>query len=549
MAYKLVGIDENGLLPERALEALDRRFGVMNSVYSPDAVYVSSEGSDINNGRSGNSSVLTIEKALEILGDGGGTVYIRENDTIVCSELLSFTLDKHRIVGQNSTLDFRTAPGGNCITWNGNGAHADIRAGSYMDGLILLGNNPYGSSATNPAQTAIRLNGTASNTHTANSNFNNVALQEFSIGISIGDHTWDVTFTQCTIRHCGTGISNLNGTENAGALIKFTDCRIFQCGTFYHQTRVNGTILFTGCSWSHCYNKFGIQTTGQVTLVSTQVEINMDSAGPYFEFSGGGTAFLMSGGSFAATPPPRNTEVLIQNDCPLRNSIVFRDVEMHEMWDKDGWFSRGPGMTTVIGEQYIGGASTTHAVTCEATNLVNDYKMSESDQIATADWYVSSDAETPPSRTYNGTNGNMIKGSGPLVEGAVGVARITKSVGTGNNFTMSLLVPVTHRAGLLHYKLKAQRAAGANTPVLRLQAVYIDYDHGIPHIARSETIRERPLTEAGTGAGSDYITLTNQSVSSYRMPFWANAIRFQVDMRNNVSGTVVIVANPYISLT
>lgn len=477
----------------------------------PDEVYlfVTSSGDDANSGMQWAESLATIDAALRRLGTSVGTVMLAPGDALTVQETIELDVSRHRIVGDRSTIVLAdTGTGLPLIRCRGSALQPLHQPWAVLEGVELQGPTRDGDHVGIAFETRPADGKPAA----AHIEIRNVSVHDFGTGVSIGDNSYCLTFSNCMVGKCGTCVLIPDVIVNAGERIEFSGSTIFDSEVGLDVRSRAAEIYFLGSSLDYCRTLATIED-GQIHAVSSHLEFDRSRADPPLRVSGTSGAFSMVGGKLTGVTKSQEMSVtaIVANDASSTGGASFAHVWMTNLSTTTGDFSSGAGHTSIVGELTSEAPHRSFTVVGEANNLLLDGSFAQKDLVDDWLWENASGVLTPIDRpTILSLNG----GSGLSITPA--------TAGTGEAVT--LVVPATSRglarcrysltasddaAGQVEVSFRAGRLAIGRTPrTVGLADLGSATAYDVPDLRRTWTVGRSPLPVRRLPSGATHIFLT-----------------------------------------
>lgn len=387
-------------------------------------LYVSSSGRDENSGLTWDAALQSVTTALERLGTSVGTVVLAPGDSLTVSESIALDVSLHRLVGDRSTLIFTDDTDGTpLIRCTGSAPQPLHQPWAVLEGLELQGPSRRGGQIGISFETPTSP-GKAGAAHVE---VRNVSIHDFGTGVTIGDNSYCLSFSNCIIGKCGTCVLIPDGIKNAGERIEFLSSTIFDSEVGFDVRSRSAEVFLLGSSLDYC-EKLVTVSAGQVHAVSSHIEFDRSRTSAPILVRGETGVFSMIGGKLTGTTKSQTMGVpsIVENHAAVTAGASFAHVWMTNLSTTSGDFSTGDGRTIVAGELTAPTSYRSFTVVGRTSNLLLDGSFTSATLID--DWYSERDEgvlsliETPSISSISDSRGLAVAASGG------GAQRVTVAV-------------------------------------------------------------------------------------------------------------------------
>lgn len=454
-------------------------------------------------------SLATVDAALARLGTSIGTVMLAPGDTLTVRETIELDVSRHRILGDRSTIILAdTGAALPLIRCRGSAPQPLHQPWAVLEGVELKG----------PARDSDHV-GIAFETRPADGKpaaahieVRNVSIHDFGTGISIGDNSYCLTFSNCIVGKCGTCVLIPEGIVNAGERIEFLGSTIFDSEVGLDVRSSSAEIYLLGSSLDYCRALAKIDN-GQIHAVSSHLEFDRSIAEPPIRVSGASGAFSMVGGKLTGLTKSQGMSVpaIVANNASSTGGASFAHVWMTNLSTTTGDFSSGTGHTLVVGELTSEGPHRSFAVVGEANNLLLDGSFAQKELLDDWLWENASGVLTafdrPTILSVNGAPGLAITPARARAEEAVTL--VVPATSRGIVRCRYSLTASDDAAGQIEVSLRAGRLAIGRTPrAVGLASLGLATAYDVPELRTTWTVGRSPLPVRRLPSGATHVFLT-----------------------------------------
>lgn len=474
-------------------------------------LFVSSSGNDANLGTQWTESLATIDAAFRRFGTSVGTVMLAPGDTLSVQETIELDVSRHRILGDRSTIVLAGMGAGPLIRCRGTAPQPLHQPWAVLEGVELRGPTRDGDQVGIAFETRPADGKPAA----AHIEVRNVSVHDFGTGISIGDNSYCLTFSNCMVGKCGTCVLIPEAIVNAGERIEFLGSTLFDSEVGLDIRSGSAEIYLLGSSLDYC-RALATINNGQIHAVSSHLEFDRSNADPPIRISGSSGAFSMVGGKLTGMTKSQAMSVtaIVANDAATTGGASFAHVWMTNLSTVTGDFSSGTGHTSVVGELTSEAPHRSFTVVGEANNLLSDGSFAQEDLVDDWLWESTSGVLTPFTRpaiaSLNGGSGLSITPAGASADEAVtlvipaasrGIARCRYSLTASDDAAGQ--VEVSFRAGRL--------AIGRSPRAIELASLGPATAYTVSDLRTSWTAGRSPLPVRRLPSGATHLFLTFRS--------------------------------------
>ncbi|WP_405373450.1 MULTISPECIES: hypothetical protein [unclassified Microbacterium] len=556
MSFKPIGIDEKDSLPPRAKAGLRREFdgGRATCVYVDSAL-----GSDALDGRVASGPKKTITAALASLSSGG---VIRLARGVYPVNGLVIDVSKYTLIGEPSTpevegtiFDASAMTSGSAVTLT-----SDETVNQYLLNRTILqdiqirGNGGTGAGNRNSAVTGLRLHSSLTgNQHTiSHSNFINVNVHHFGVGVELGSHVYCVNSINLDVWECATAVKAPAGVTDAGERIQFIGGTIFNSDIGVHGANQNGRLDLIGTSIDYC----GTWLRSDNTIICMQgghLERRADDNRVPIVITGNQGAVQVSNvmmvftGTFDTGTAP---EVIVQNDCTggeYGAKSTFKGIRVSNIRTASGAFAKGAGITDL--EILTNGTTNPliEAVNFSQSALADGGFENTLLGNSVAD-YVSITRDTGITSPVSSANAQVGSSSASPRTGARHL-RVSKTTGASAAISVDVLVPVP-RAGAIPFvrMYVAKFGSGLVGDVaFPMMAALVKPSSvpGVPLIVKEERMSSSDNGRTFTSSSSGYTPVTI-GTQHRRMPKWATHLVLRIFLAPGVTAGDLDIDDVYV---
>lgn len=370
------------------------------------------------------------------------------------SSLNNIKWGRYSILGNGSRLDFSSLTSGIAMNIDGQLQPSFSQARVYFEGFEIVGNGKAGTVI------GIYLNA-SSNYATAHSTFENISINNFSIGLSYGQNSYIDTWYSCNMYDCGTCIdrsSSLDSGENHG----FIGCSFFNSNKFLN-VAADCNMKFIKCSID--YNT--IQATfydGQIFFENCHIE-GANHASRQFQILGGSANVTFKDCNIAVTNATTKPDYYwyIEPTTSLYRQFKVIDCFISGLLTSTNeWCGGANGSRSkfiVSGNSFYYQSNVSH-ITARANNLLSNGDFENSNLNFDNIFIITDGTYSTPSNRFVGSNLNVTSSTTTPFAGTRCLSiEKTSGISTGS----TVWIPLPCKANKI-YKVSAKhRQVGGTT--------------------------------------------------------------------------------------
>ncbi|GAD35037.1 putative UDP-N-acetylmuramoylalanine-D-glutamate ligase [Microbacterium sp. TS-1] len=474
-------------------------------------VYVASDGDDGNGGITRDTPVLSISRAVAILGAQAGVIYLKPGDTIQLANTLKIDVSLHRIVGERTVIDATgLSPADTAVQLFSSMVQPLFQPWQILTGVRLRGpgrsTGSVGIEMSNPT-----VEGKSAVAHIM---LSNVAVEGFGTGVAIGSNAYCVTLLNCMIGKSGTCLLVREDTFNSGERIELLSSTVFDSEVGIEIRSRSAEVFVIGTSVDYC-DVLIRATEGRAHVVASHLEYNKSTETVPIQVSGttGGVAMQLGKITAVGKSGPAATPYILSNDSSAVAGSIFENVWMTNLSTTTEYFASGKGYTSVRGELTEGVKYRSFTVVSESSNLLADGNFKK--DVVVDDWFfIQGDVVRAPGKS---------EGFSVRQIGKARCLEIRKQ--SSRSLEVGLAVPMG-RGEIPRVRLEYGFSDQSSGGVASFEAAVLR--GGTHQVVRSESIG--PSTRLKPHGDSDWTVLRSPLPVS-RLPEWAThlVVRFELD--------------------